>query len=440
MDSLILGQVDCVGVDCLQCTRRRPPEWPTQSWTIVCACEQAPRRCGSHNAVPKAHFRARIEALEFALTTTGSVFAPCREHDDRCPCSEYTNRVSFSVQIRNFVFMFLVSAVTVEEPLLQFLPASARRPANRLLTSRGLSPMESTIRQGKLLCQEQSKPRRVPGLQSQAILLACSSRRDKQIRWYSMTCSVSFSSRLICSGLSLSLVTRMSDACSCPRASSTLAPPQSSQAVPHLSLECARLSSRTFPFTPHGNASAPLGARHTRQPCSSSRRATLTSHLFNECEPIPEFLDRVLRRSPSPALMTDQPNPRQTDKLHILSRNPGPARGLDQRALADHLNGPCHIVCVQEGSGFVTDNEMQVNFYVVTQHPCAVLLNKDTFEYDISCTPFQVPCSLRCASWAVQGMAVTGEFRGSPWIFSGPAPLMSCPRWFSLNRVLTSLS
>ena len=119
---------------------------------------------------------------------------------------------------------------------------------------------------------------------------------------------------------------------------------------------------------------------------------------------------------------------------------PVPARGLDQRALADHLNGPCHIVCVQEGSGFVIDNTMQVNFYVVTQHSCAVLLNKDTFEYNISCTPFQVPCSLRCASWAVQGMAVTGEFRGSPWIFSGPAPLMSCPRWFSLNRVLTSLS
>ena len=127
-----------------------------------------------------------------------------------------------------------------------------------------------------------------------------------------------------------------------------------------------------------------------------------------------KFLDCVLRRSPSPALMTDQPNPRQTDKLHILSRNPGPARGLDQRALVYHLNGPCHIVCVQEGSGFVTDNTMQVNFYVVTQHPCAVLLNKDTFKYDISCTLFQVPCSLRYAAWAVQGVAVTDEFRGRP--------------------------
>ena len=71
----------------------------------------------------KAPLRAPIEALEFESTTTGSVSAPCREHDDRCPCSEYTNRVTFSLQIWNFFLMFLVSAVTVDEPLLQFLLA-----------------------------------------------------------------------------------------------------------------------------------------------------------------------------------------------------------------------------------------------------------------------------------------------------------------------------
>ena len=42
------------------------------------------------------------------------------------------------------------------------------------------------------------------------------------------------------------------------------------------------------------------------------------------------------------------------------------------------------MICVQEGSGFVTDSSLQENFYVVTQHHCAVLLNKDTFKYDIS--------------------------------------------------------
>ena len=41
-------------------------------------------------------------------------------------------------------------------------------------------------------------------------------------------------------------------------------------------------------------------------PCSTSRRATHTSHLFNDCEPTAEFLDRLLRRSPGPALRVGQ--------------------------------------------------------------------------------------------------------------------------------------
>ena len=51
---------------------------------------------------------------------------------------------------------------------------------------------------------------------------------------------------------------------------------------------------------------------------------------------------------------------------------------------------------------------------MVTQHYCALLLNNDTFKYDISCTPFQIPCSLRCATWVVEGMVVTGKFRRAP--------------------------
>ena len=52
-------------------------------------------------------------------------------------------------------------------------------------------------------------------------------------------------------------------------------------------------------------------ASHARQ----AGRATLTSHLFNECEPIAEFLDRVPRRSPGPALKPDQSKRRPTDNL-----------------------------------------------------------------------------------------------------------------------------
>ena len=46
---------------------------------------------------------------------------------------------------------------------------------------------------------------------------------------------------------------------------------------------------------------------------------------------------------------------------------------------------------------------------VIIQHHCAVLLNKDTFARDFSCTPIQVPCWLTYSSWAVEDMVVTGE-------------------------------
>ena len=59
-----------------------------------------------------------------------------------------------------------------------------------------------------------------------------------------------------------------------------------------------------------------------------------------------------------------------------LSWNPGPARGSDPSLLASHLNGPWHVIYVQEGSGFVTDSSLAENFYVITQHHCAVLLNQ----------------------------------------------------------------
>ena len=72
------------------------------------------------------------------------------------------------------------------------------------------------------------------------------------------------------------------------------------------------------------------------------------------------------------------------------------------------------MICVQEGSGFVTDSCLAENFDVVTQHHCAVLFNKDTFARDFSCTPIQIPCSLRYCSWAVEGMVVAGKFRRAP--------------------------
>ena len=147
---------------------------------------------------------------------------------------------------------------------------------------------------------------------------------------------------------------------------------------------------------------------------ASPAGAPLSFLLFNDCEPTPEFLYGSPRRSPGPALKSDQPSQRQTEKLQVLSWNPGRARGSGPTLLASHLDCPWQVNCVQEGSGFVTDNSLAENFCVATQHHCAVLLNKDTFTRDISCTSFLVQCSLRCSAWAVEGMVVTGKFRRTP--------------------------
>ena len=140
----------------------------------------------------------------------------------------------------------------------------------------------------------------------------------------------------------------------------------------------------------------------THQSRSSSRRATLISHLYYACEPAPEFLDQSPRQSP--ALKSDQRR-RPTDKLQNLSWNPGRARGSDPSLLASHLNGPWHGICVQEGSGFVTESSLAENFHVITQHHC-------------------VSCTLRYSTWAFEGMVVSGKFRRAP----RPAVLLSHSR------------
>ena len=83
-----------------------------------------------------------------------------------------------------------------------------------------------------------------------------------------------------------------------------------------------------------------IDARCTQQSCSASRHATLVSNLHANREPAPEFLEQSHRRSPGPALRSDQRIRRLTDRLQLLSWNPGRERGLDPSLLASHLNGP----------------------------------------------------------------------------------------------------
>ena len=134
----------------------------------------------------------------------------------------------------------------------------------------------------------------------------------------------------------------------------------------------------------------------------------MLAHFYSEHEPGPLRSQTPTRRSVVPALREDQRNRRPSDRLQLLPWNPGPSRGSDPSLLASHLNGPWHVICVQDGSGFCNDESLEENFYVVTQHGSAVLLNEDTFEPNSSCVPVII---LRCATWAVEGMVVAGKFR-----------------------------
>ena len=90
-------------------------------------------------------------------------------------------------------------------------------------------------------------------------------------------------------------------------------------------------------------------AWRTHQSCSSGRHATLISHFYADREPPHEFLEQSPLRSRGPALHSEWRSRRPTDKLQILSWNPGPARGSDPSLLSSHLKGPWHVICIQSG-------------------------------------------------------------------------------------------
>ena len=60
-------------------------------------------------------------------------------------------------------------------------------------------------------------------------------------------------------------------------------------------------------------------------------------------------------------------------------------------------------LCVHEGVGFTSDLTLQSSLHITVSHHCAVLLNRETFEDSVTCTPIQVPCnSYSCL--ALEGM------------------------------------
>ena len=75
-----------------------------------------------------------------------------------------------------------------------------------------------------------------------------------------------------------------------------------------------------------------VDAWRIQQSCQASRRDTLHFSPFQRLRAYCRVLDWLFRRSPVPALKSDQPNRRPSDKLQILSWNTGPARGSDRES------------------------------------------------------------------------------------------------------------
>ena len=92
---------------------------------------------------------------------------------------------------------------------------------------------------------------------------------------------------------------------------------------------------------------------------------------------------------------------RNSYHLQILSRSPGSPRGEDHSAVANHICGLCHIICLQEGAGVANHPTLHHRFHVVTGCHCAVLLNKDTCECDVTTKPIMALAKYH-AGWALQ--------------------------------------
>ena len=99
--------------------------------------------------------------------------------------------------------------------------------------------------------------------------------------------------------------------------------------------------------------------------------AVLQAHLLSMHEPAPSF------SSPRPHGRDQLPlsgcnnRLRCTDRLQIFSWNRGPVWSDNISAVANRMDGPYHVVCVQEGVVFTSCRALEESFHVVTAHHSA---------------------------------------------------------------------
>ena len=121
---------------------------------------------------------------------------------------------------------------------------------------------------------------------------------------------------------------------------------------------------------------------------------------------------------------------RNSYHLQVLVWNLCLPQGDDHSAVANHICEPWHIICLQGGVGFANHATLHHRFHVVIVHHCALLLNKDTFERDVTTKSIMVPCKKMSqrSSWGHSRERPIQEacWRWLPPLFFPERPHQSC--------------
>ena len=117
------------------------------------------------------------------------------------------------------------------------------------------------------------------------------------------------------------------------------------------------------------------------------------------------------RTSSTPVhLQDDRNNLRRTDRLSLLSWNPGPARG-SWDAFIGRIVGPWRISAFQEGADFELHPALTASFAVTSLRGRATLFSRNTFECNVGSKHLYIP-DTGSADSALGTVVASGRLRG----------------------------
>ena len=136
------------------------------------------------------------------------------------------------------------------------------------------------------------------------------------------------------------------------------------------------------------------------------KEIVLTTYLIPDADLDPNF---TFPRVSASWLSGDNHGKCNSYHLQDLSLNPCPPRGDYHSAVVSHIYEPWHIICLQEDVGFANHTTLHYRFHVVYAHHCAFLLNKDTFERDVTTNSIMISAK-KCIWEALEDIVVNGRF------------------------------